>query len=396
MKTTYLTISLLISLSCRTSLGQWVFTGGPSGQSVLAFAADSASVFAGTGGGGVFRSTDSGTNWTEANEGLTKRVVLSLAVSGSKLFAGTSDYGGVFLSTNAGSTWNWAVLTCDVGALAVSDSNLFAGTGGGVCVSSNDGADWSWFSGFRSGYLLSLALSGDNLYAGNYEGVYFCRKNGDEWIATLTSLRTGITALAASGKYVFAGGVGVFLSSDSGATWSSVDSGLTNRIAHALLISGENLFAGTESGVSLSTNRGTTWTSVSTGLGAVRVEALIAQGKDLFAGTSNGVWRRPLSEMTTDVALPQWGVSRRFLLEQNYPNPFNPSTKITYELPKSLMVRISVYDMLGREIAVLVDGRMEEGIHEIGFDATGVSTGMYFYRLMAGEFSQTRRLIYLR
>ncbi len=85
-----------------------------------------------------------------------------------------------------------------------------------------------------------------------------------------------------------------------------------------------------------------------------------------------------------------------FCLEQNYPNPFNPSTTIKYELPKSSEVRLSVFDMLGREVLGLVNERREAGYHEIKFDASGLASGVYFYRLQAGSFVETRKLLLVR
>ena len=85
-----------------------------------------------------------------------------------------------------------------------------------------------------------------------------------------------------------------------------------------------------------------------------------------------------------------------FQLYQNYPNPFNPSTTITYELPSSAMVRLSVFDLLGREVSVLVNERMNAGVHVAMFEATGLSSGVYFCRLQVGSIVQTRRLLLLR
>ena len=85
-----------------------------------------------------------------------------------------------------------------------------------------------------------------------------------------------------------------------------------------------------------------------------------------------------------------------FSLLQNYPNPFNPSTTIKYELPKSTEVKLSVFDMLGREIAVLVKERRDAGVHEAKFDALGLATGVYFYRMQAGDFVQSRKLMMVK
>jgi len=86
----------------------------------------------------------------------------------------------------------------------------------------------------------------------------------------------------------------------------------------------------------------------------------------------------------------------RFGLAQNYPNPFNPSTTIKYELPKSSMVKLSVYDLLGSEVSVLVNERRDAGIHEVKFDGSNLASGVYLYRLQAGNFVQTRMCLLLK
>ncbi len=86
----------------------------------------------------------------------------------------------------------------------------------------------------------------------------------------------------------------------------------------------------------------------------------------------------------------------RLSLSQNYPNPFNPATTIRYELPKSSAVRLSVHDLLGREVSVLVNERRDAGVHEVKFDGSGLSSGAYIYKLQVGSNVETRKLILLR
>jgi hypothetical protein len=87
---------------------------------------------------------------------------------------------------------------------------------------------------------------------------------------------------------------------------------------------------------------------------------------------------------------------KSYALYNNYPNPFNPSTTIKYELPKTSEVRLSVFDMLGREVSVLVNERRDAGVHEVRFIASNFSSGVYLYRIRAGEFVQTRKLLLLK
>ena len=86
----------------------------------------------------------------------------------------------------------------------------------------------------------------------------------------------------------------------------------------------------------------------------------------------------------------------RYSLGQNYPNPFNPSTTIKFELPKSSHVTLSVYDILGRQVSVLINERRDAGLHEVKFDAASLASGVYFYRLQAGSYVQTRKLLILK
>jgi hypothetical protein len=90
------------------------------------------------------------------------------------------------------------------------------------------------------------------------------------------------------------------------------------------------------------------------------------------------------------------GTPDGYSLHQNYPNPFNPSTTIRYALPKSVKVKLSVYDMLGREISVLVNEEQPAGWKEAIWNVHGIASGMYVYRLTAGEFTQSRKMLLMK
>ena len=87
---------------------------------------------------------------------------------------------------------------------------------------------------------------------------------------------------------------------------------------------------------------------------------------------------------------------RSFGLAQNYPNPFNPSTTITFELPEATFVTLTIYNLLGQEVARPVSVPLEAGKHAVRFDATGLPSGVYVYRIMAGKFTQMRKMLLLR
>lgn len=105
-----------------------------------------------------------------------------------------------------------------------------------------------------------------------------------------------------------------------------------------------------------------------------------------------------LKQATTTLGVMQTGTfADKFSLAQNYPNPFNPQTTFRFQIANFGLVTLKIYDVLGKEVATLIENeRMESGKYEIPFDASGLPSGMYFYRLTAGSFSGTKKLILMR
>ena len=89
-------------------------------------------------------------------------------------------------------------------------------------------------------------------------------------------------------------------------------------------------------------------------------------------------------------------VVTNYSLYQNFPNPFNPTTRIQFQLPNREYVTVKVFDILGNEVAILVNGEMEIGSYEVEFDASNLPSGIYFYRLQAGEFINTKKMILMK
>jgi len=90
------------------------------------------------------------------------------------------------------------------------------------------------------------------------------------------------------------------------------------------------------------------------------------------------------------------GIPQEFTLAQNYPNPFNPTTTIGYQLPQQSEVRLEVFDMIGRRVATLVDETMQAGHHRVEFKASNLASGIYFYRMAAGDEVMMRKLTLIK
>jgi hypothetical protein len=100
--------------------------------------------------------------------------------------------------------------------------------------------------------------------------------------------------------------------------------------------------------------------------------------------------------VTTGVAHDNGNGPASYSLSQNYPNPCNPNSDIRYQISEFRNVRLAVYDLLGREVALLVNEMKPAGMYEVRFDASGLASGVYIYRLTAGSFVETRKMIVLR
>ncbi|NOY88453.1 MAG: T9SS type A sorting domain-containing protein, partial [FCB group bacterium] len=90
------------------------------------------------------------------------------------------------------------------------------------------------------------------------------------------------------------------------------------------------------------------------------------------------------------------GVPESYALYQNYPNPFNPSTQISFDLPVTSYVNLTIYNVLGQKVITLIDKNMDAGRHEVEWDASNNSSGIYFYRISAENFSQTKKMLMLK
>jgi hypothetical protein len=109
-----------------------------------------------------------------------------------------------------------------------------------------------------------------------------------------------------------------------------------------------------------------------------------------------GFWYLASPRLITSVEQTTNNVPKEFRLEQNFPNPFNPSTTIQFALPQRSRVTVMLFDILGRQVATLVDEELETGVHKVVFDAKELANGMYFYRIRAEGFVETKKLILLK
>ncbi len=412
---------LLWALTPPGASSQWLPTNVPSGHLILCFAVQDSVLYAGDYGdvtfttdssypGGVFRSTNGGWNWTRVNNGLSLDgihfpTVEAIIVSGKYVIAGTSK-SGAFRSSDRGDTWIQAdsglpSTSSNVLRFLTAGQYLFAGVySKGVYRSSDDGASWSFTNAGISDTSIHALAAGDSaIVVATVNGPMFrSTNNGNSWTLCPHYLPY-TTVMVASGSNLFAGTWygGVYQSSDNGTTWNSKNSGIVELNIEQLAVSSNWLFACTTANgyIYASSNMGGTWSDVTDSLRSFGTKSVFAWDTTLFAG-GNGIYRRRLSDLTTGIRAITGVATLAPTLMQNYPNPFNPATIIRYYLPRRQNIQLSIVDILGRTVDILVDGPESSGEHEVRFDGHNLSSGIYFYRLMSGGSIETRRLGLIR
>jgi Secretion system C-terminal sorting domain len=392
---------------------QWVNTGGPPiSRSNQALEANGQNIFSGTNQGMV-RSTTGGGNWINIDNGLTSINVNTVKYftdfpdpSGS-LFAGS---GKVFWSTNNGDLWSvYPNDTTNVPAnpsiytILNRQNQIWIGTSKGVYYQQGSGTWTAVNSGFPFGEnisVYSLINNGNDIFAGSDRGVF--KLVDTSWVEKNNGLtNTFVNSLARSNNYLFAGGgissSGIYISSDNGDNWNIIPN---SPAATAILTIGPNVFAGSfGDGVWLSTNYGSSWNQINDGFSgsAYYVLSLAENGEYIYAGTNAAsVWKRALSEIITAVNEKKNILPNYYNLSQNYPNPFNPSTTISFSIPQEEVVSLKIYNSLGQELESLIDKKKPAGSYSVSFDAGKLASGIYFYRISTGSYSQTRKMILVK
>ena len=278
-------------------------------------------------------------------------------------------------------------------------------------------------------YQTSLAITPTNesiLYAGYASGLFKSTDKGINWnqLPFISPLQAGPQLLVdpRDDKVIYATVLGydttqpggVFKSTDGGATWTEKNTGLSKQNRETLAIRmnprhPDDLFLGVNSNDSSgnwlfrTTDGGEHWFNFSNGfpkvVGGVSTIAIDTLNERIYAGViswfdTQGIYI--LDSFTTGVNFVEQIVPAEVSLSQNYPNPFNPSTAIRYELAVSSSVTLKIYDVLGREVATLVNERKGAATYEVRWDGNKFPRGVYFYQLKVHNSIRSKKMVLSR
>lgn len=397
---------LLFILLINQLHADWVKTNYPSTGYAFSFYANENYMLVGSLSTGIYLSTDKGVTWQNSTNGVSTAQIWSVKIIDNVFYAGSTS-GKLFKSTDFGVTWvlsNSGIASTTIirdfakfeGALYIATNNA------GIYKSTDNGQSWTQHNSGIIGLVASTLYASDSdLYCGVLQRVYEYKSSSSSWEAKSTGLPNNtVAAIQESNinntKYLFAGissSVSEFaLSSDKGNSWVVADNGLPNTPVSTVAVVGDKIFVGNDYGVYKSDDLGTNWSSFNQGLLIASYGLFLNQdSQNLYVLYQGSIWKRDKSEIITEVEETSSTINS-FTLSQNYPNPFNPSTTISFSIPQNEFVRLKIYDILGNEVAVLFNQHLSAGTHTKVWNADGLASGVYIYRLEAGNFNQSKKL----
>ena len=372
---------------------QWQKVNALGDRNISCLEVSGSTIFVGTNGSGIFRSSDNGTTWTVANTGLgTNLNVSGMAANSSNIFA--IARGNLLTSVDLGNSWVGAGTATTITAVIAHRDWVYVISGGDILRTANNGATWQNVSNnLFTRSATSIISDGTRLFVFSQRDTFVSNDNGNSWQLFANTnnraiLRPVILGSDLFGVY-FDGTAGIVCGSsslsvnrNSASSWNPLPT-ITNPTI-LFTLGNSNLFAGTctNSGgrIFISTNNGSTWTQTSNGIpaGVGSINAFIWVGQVLYVGTATGgLFRSPLS-ITSSVSLENIKANHGLL---HHPNPCSDYTTIQYTLAQVSYVQIELYSLLGTRLATLVQEQQAAGNYVVPVDVRTYSSGQYYVRL---------------
>lgn len=418
-----LTILFTVSLFQNFAFSQWVsVTSGSSNFLTNVQIISNNLTYACGFGGTVLKSTNIGQSWiTLTSPDAANINKMFFPPTGNATTGWAACVSGLYKSTNGGQNWVQQVASTVFADLLFPDLNTGIGltSASNLRRTTNGGTNFTQIN-FTSastthGVAISIGNSSTYFILGleNVNDTSFVFKStnaGLNWTqAAKFPLDYFAMTFVNANTGIICGQDGIMKRTTNGGTnWSTITTGTTNDLQGIKFISSTKVYCIGSAGTILkSTDAGATWvTQVSNTTAALRgLDVMSTDDNGIVCGATGTIRRTtnggniPTGIQTTGNEIPQ-----NFSLSQNYPNPFNPSTKINFSIPllrgvsegRGVFTKLAVYDMLGNETSILVNEDLSAGNYSVSFDATSVAAGVYFYRITAGSFTQTRKMILIK
>lgn len=437
MKKMILLFSFICFLASLNVKAQWLAQkSGVTGRLVGAKAVSDDIVWVGGQGGAVLLTTDGGKNWInhplpDVNLRVTSIEAFDTKTAVAVCISTTNTLGFfIYRTTDGGATWTKlydapksfgdAIRFFDSkNGIAIGDPDTDRLFYWHILLTSDGGATWNRLDSAKipapygdkleQGVSNGMDVIGNHVWFGTINGgtstffphVYHSSDKGNTWEAVSVSDLTYIQGVAfADAKVGYAMELNGKISktTDGGATWKALSPIATNSMRAIKYRQASNdIFVVANSGMAyLSQNDGISFDPLAPIITTILRGMTVSPTSNIVWAVGDGGIILKWDENATDVKTVNNSIPTQFSLSQNFPNPFNPTTLIQYSVPSESKISLKVYDVLGKEVASLVNETKPVGNYEVVFNAVGLSNGVYFYTLNAGAVSLTKKLIFMK
>jgi hypothetical protein len=188
------------------------------------------------------------------------------------------------------------------------------------------------------------------------------------------------------------------VSTNGGTSWTAGGTVPGSGNMTSVCGGGSNFWLTRGTNIQGTTNTGANWTQVYTGTQALWANNITTGANGCLTGWAGGATGTivKLTGIPVGISNNQNGIPDAYMLQQNYPNPFNPTTNISFSIPKAGNVELKVFDILGREAATMVNEFRPAGNYSVEFNASELSSGVYYYTIRTGEFTQTKKMVLIK
>ena len=356
---------------------------------------------------GIFKSTNGGSTWIQKSNISSNSIYFSNVNNGWAV----GDGGSILRSTDGGENWvsKTSVTTSDLNSVHFYDSNtgICVGNSGAILLTTDAGENWILQNAFTNTSLNSVLFTNANTVwiAGSNGTILNSVDLGNNWI-----LYDGITSFdLISAFYInentgwFAGHNGTILKYKNDIVPVELEFFTASIIENSAQLNWQTATEVNNYGFEIERKLANAdWDKIGfvEGHGNSTITKNYSFVDKSFISETNFSYRLKQIdfngnfEYSNEIDIEN--VPTEFAIYQNYPNPFNPSTKIRYQLPKESNVTIKIYDILGSEVVTLLNENKEAGTYEVELNAQSLSSGTYIYRIVAGDFVETRKMSLLK
>ncbi|MEO8513279.1 MAG: YCF48-related protein [Ignavibacteria bacterium] len=357
----------------------------------------------------IFKTTNGGNNWAFNASANFRMKSVYFMNSQTGFIAGMEH---IFVTTDGGNSWvDKPKLNYEIYDIRNVTSNYILGVGfmissqyTTILQSYTSGSTWTSqivYNGSTSRlHAIRFTNSGTGFTCGEY-GTVMRIIDGGPWQFQVTGTTNHLYALSFLNSltgYLAGANSTLVKTSNSGTNWLILNTGFSNIDFRAITFVdlSTGYVAGTNGFIAKTTNSGLNWLQ-QIGVTNANLNSLVHLNKDtLFAVGDSGVMLRTYNGGVIGINNIGSQIPGSYSLHQNYPNPFNPVTCIRFDIPKSSMVRLVIFDELGKEVSLLVQKELKAGKYSVDWNITNFTSGIYFCKLNANSFIETIKMVVVK